>query len=103
MDVLVQNHVDPPPIPLIKSNVDTKLKKYYVKTKLCRNSMPNTYGMYELKVSKYDNGETKGFFQINYQMTLELSGSINSSEKYTIYVLSYVWKLYVNSKLYLDR
>ena len=34
-----QMHVNPPPILLIKRNIDTKSEKYYVKIKLCRNPM----------------------------------------------------------------
>ena len=63
-----QIHVDTPPIPLIKSDIDTNLEKDYVKIKLRRNTMLETYDMYDFKMALFDNFEPKEFllFERNY-------------------------------------
>ena len=77
-----QIHVDTPPIPLIKSDIDTNLEKDYVKIKLRRNTMLETYDMYDFKMALFDNFEPEEFllFKRNYQMKLEVPGSITSGE-----------------------
>ena len=80
MSEAVKIHVEPPHIPLIKINIDTKSEKYYVATKLRRNPMPKASDMHEFKFFLFENGYTEEFllFQHKYQMTLKASGSISA-------------------------
>ena len=68
-----QTIVDPPPIPLSKSKINTKLDKYDFKIKLRRNPTSETSGMYEFKMELFDHGDLEEFllFQHNYQIKLE--------------------------------
>ena len=53
--VTVQVHVEPPPIPLIKSNNGDKSDKYCVKVKLCRDPTSQILDLYEFKMVLFDN------------------------------------------------
>ena len=76
----VKVHVEPPPIPLIKSNNDKKSGKYGVKNKFCRYSTPEKSDLYELKISLFDMGgpEELLFFIRNFNMTIDASGTLVS-------------------------
>ena len=50
-------HVEPPPIPIIKSKNGDKLDKYFVKIKLRRDTMSENLYLYEFKMALFDNGE----------------------------------------------
>ena len=45
---VVEQHVEPPPTPLIKSNHGDNLDKYFVKLKLRRGMMLDNSDLYEL-------------------------------------------------------
>ena len=47
----IQVHMDPPPIPLIKSNNDDKSDKDSIKIKLRRDPMSENLDLYELKMA----------------------------------------------------
>ena len=49
-------HVEPPPIPLIKSNNDEKLDKHCVKVILHRDLTSEKSDLYEFKIALFDNG-----------------------------------------------
>ena len=51
-----QIHVEPHPIPLIKSKNDTKAKKYCVKIKLRRDNTSEKSDLYEFKMALFNNG-----------------------------------------------
>ena len=55
----VQIHVDPPPITLIKSNLDLKMERDYMKTKLHRSPMSEKLDRYKFQMALFDNGETE--------------------------------------------
>ena len=76
-------HVDPPPMPLIKSKNDEKPDKYFVNIKLRRYPTPEKSDLYELKMSLFDKGDTEEFllFIRNFQMTLEASGKLTTGAK----------------------
>ena len=79
----VQAHVNPPHIPLIKSNIDTKFERDYKKTNRRRNPTSKTYSRYEFKTTLFDLGDPEEFilFQCNYQMILKVLGNIAMGEK----------------------
>ena len=68
----VQMLVEPPPIPLISGNNDTKLNKYSVKIKLHKDPTSENSDLYEFKMALFDNGEPEEFLLLvcNFQMTL---------------------------------
>ena len=49
--------MEPPPKPRIKSNIDTKLEKDYVKIKLHRNHTSEVSDIYEFKITPFGNGD----------------------------------------------
>ena len=49
--------MDPPPIPLIKSNNYDKLGKYFVKIKVHWDPMSEHSDLYEFKMELFDNGD----------------------------------------------
>ena len=79
----VQIHAGPPHIPLIKSNLDMKLEKYYVRIKLRRFPTSQKSDMYEFRISLFENGEPEQFllFQKKYKMMLDASGTLIADVK----------------------
>ena len=79
----VQVHVEPPPIPLIKSNNDEKMDKDCVKLKLHRDPTSQNFDLYEFKVALFDNVDTEEFllFVRNFNMTLEASVILTAGAK----------------------
>ena len=59
---MIQVHVEPPPIPLIKGSYYGKSEKSFVKLELFRDSTPNTLDFYELKMYLFDNEYPDEFF-----------------------------------------
>ena len=51
-------HVEPPPIPLIKSKNYDKSDKYFVKINLRSDPTSQESDLYEFKMSLFDNGDT---------------------------------------------
>ena len=77
----VQIHLEPHPIPLLKSWID--MKSYnYVKIMLRIYPMSETPDMYDLTIILFDNGNLGGvlLFQQNYQMTLKEPVSITAGD-----------------------
>ena len=79
----VQAQVDPPPIPLIKSNNYDKLGKYFVKIKVHWDPMSENSDLYEFKMDLFDNGDPEDllFFIHNFNKTLEASGTLGYGAK----------------------
>ena len=77
-------HVYPPSITLIKENHDGKSHKDFVKLNLCRDPTLPTSGLYEFKMSLFDNGDPEEFllFVSNFNTTLVASGTLEAGEKY---------------------
>ena len=71
-------HVDPPPIPLIKSKNNNKLDKYCVEIKFRRGPTSENSDLYEFIMALFDNGKPEEFllFVRNFSMTLEASGTL---------------------------
>ena len=57
--------MEPPLNTQIKSNIDTKLDKYYVKIKLHRNPTSETYDIYEFKWNFLIMVVCRSFFYFN--------------------------------------
>ena len=76
-------HVEPPLIPLIKSNNYEKSDKDFVKIKFCRDLMSETSDLYELKMFFLITAILRVFslFVRNLNMTLESSGMLKSCAK----------------------
>ena len=70
--------MDPPLIPLIKSENYEKSDKYCVKIKLLRDPTSQKSDLHELKMAFFDNGEPEEFllFIRNFNMNLEASGML---------------------------
>ena len=49
----IQVHIETPLVPLIKCEINTKSEKYYVRIKLCSNSISATSNMYEFKMDLF--------------------------------------------------
>ena len=54
-------HVEPPPITLKSNKNYKKSDKYFVKIKLCRDTMSQKSDLYEFKMALFDNGEPDEF------------------------------------------
>ena len=54
---VVEQHIYPPAIPLIKSNQDNSSEKYFVKLKLRRDLTSDKSDLYEFKMVLFDNGD----------------------------------------------
>ena len=69
--IAAQVHVDPPPIPPIKSKINEKPNRDFGKIELRRDSMSENLDLYELKMALYDNGKPEEFLlfihKFNYQ------------------------------------
>ena len=59
---MTQVHVEPPPTPLIKINIDGKSDKYFVKLKLGRDLTLGTSDLYDFKMYLFYNGNPGDFF-----------------------------------------
>ena len=59
---LLQVHVDPTPITLIKSKHNDKSEKDFVKLKLCRDQNSSKLDLYELKIALFGKSEPEQFF-----------------------------------------
>ena len=59
---MMQMHVEPPPIPLIKLNRDWKSQKDFLKPKLNRDPTASTSNLYEFKIIIFNNGDQEEFF-----------------------------------------
>ena len=70
--------VEPPPIPLIKSNNYEIFDKYCVKIKLCRDLTSKNSDPYKLKMAFFDNGKPEEvlLFVNNFNMTLKALGAL---------------------------
>ena len=68
----VHIHVDPPPIPLIKSKNDEKIDRYCVRINCVGILSQKTY-LCEFKMALFENGNPEEFlvFVCNLQMMLE--------------------------------
>ena len=53
----IHNHVEPPPIPLIKSKNDSKAEHDSVKIKLSRDTTSERLYTYEFKTDLFENGK----------------------------------------------
>ena len=58
---MIQPHIYPPLIPLIREDNDGKSDKYFVKLKLRRDPTSSTSELYEVKISLFENGEPEEF------------------------------------------
>ena len=84
MTGIIQAHVEPPPIPLLKELHDGKSDKYFVKLKLRRYPTLSTSDLYEFKMSLFDNGRPEEFllFVRNFNMTLSASGMLEAGANF---------------------
>ena len=80
---IVQVHVEPPPVPLIKSKNDEKSDKYCAEIKLCIDPTSKNSDLYELKMALFDKGKTEDLllFVRNFKMMLNTSGTLTSNAK----------------------
>ena len=62
---LLQLHVDPPPITLIKGNHDDKSENDFVKMKLRRDPTSENLDLYEFKMALLYNGYREDFFVLS--------------------------------------
>ena len=54
---VVQQHMYPPPVPLIKNKHDDNLEKYSIKLKLHRDLTSEKLDLYEFKIVLFENGD----------------------------------------------
>ena len=75
---VVEQHVDPPPIPLIKIKHNDKSDKYFLRLKLCKDLTSEKSDLYEFKMALFDNGNLDEFllFFHNFNMTHKASGRL---------------------------
>ena len=80
---MTQEHVEPPPILLIKSRHENNLDKGLVKLKLRRDPTSNMLELYESKMAFFDNGDPEEFllFVRNFNITLVASGTLTTGAK----------------------
>ena len=80
---IVQVHVEPPPIPLIKSKNDEKSDKYCAEIKLRRDPTSENSYLYGFKFSLFDIGDPEGLllFISNFNITPKASGTLVSGAK----------------------
>ena len=73
---MMQEHVEPPPIPLIKKKYYVKSDKDIVKLKLRRDPTPSMSDLYGFKMSLFDNGNLGDFllFVRNFNIYIVASG-----------------------------
>ena len=84
---VVYLHMEPPPIPLIKSNHNNKLDKDFVKIKFRRDTTSEKSDLYEFKMALSENGNSEEFllFVHNFNMTLEASETL-APDANTLYI-----------------
>ena len=80
---MVEQHVDPPPTPLIKINHTDNLDKDFVKLNLRRDPTSDKSDLYEFKMALFDNGDPEEFllFVCNLNMTIEATGTMEMAAK----------------------
>ena len=80
---IVQMHVEPPPITLIKSKKKEELDKDFVKNKWHRDPASENSDPYRFRMDLFDNGDPEEFllFIQYFNMTLEASGTLNYGAK----------------------
>ena len=74
------DHLEPPPIPLIKQIYTGKLGLDYVKINLLRDPTSITSDLYVFRMSLFDHGDPEEFllFIRNFQTTLAATGNIET-------------------------
>ena len=79
----LKTNVETPKIHLIKSNLDLKMERDYVKIKLIRNSRSKKSDIYELKMALFCNGKPQDFvlFVLNFKTMVEASWMLSANEK----------------------
>ena len=87
---VVNLHVEPPPIPLIKRKHNDNLEKDVVNIKLCRYPTSERLDLYEFKIFLFKNGNLEEFLLCvsNFNITLKASGMIDTGAK-----VQYICKL----------
>ena len=72
---VLQSHVEPPLIIIIKLTHNGKSDKAFVKLKLHRGHTSSTLDLYEFRIYLFDNGGPEEFllFVCNFDMTLTVS------------------------------
>ena len=80
---VVEQHTEPPPIPLIKRNHDDDPDKNFVKLKLRRDPRSEKSDLCEFKMSLFHNGDPEGLLLLvhNFNMTLTASGILETDDK----------------------
>ena len=80
---MIQMHLEPPPISLIKSNHNDKSDKDIVKLKLRRDPTSYLSELYEFNLDFIYNGETEEFllFVQNFNITIAASGTLATGAK----------------------
>ena len=80
---MMQTRVEPPPISLIKIKHDDKSEKYFVKIKLRRDPKSSFLGLYEFKMTLFDNDNSEKFILLlqNFNRTLAASGTQETDKK----------------------
>ena len=91
---MVQIHVEPLPITLIKNKNHTKAKKDRVKKKFCRDSTSEKSDLYELKMALFDNGKPEELFLFvkNFKKWSRLQDCELPAQIYSIFIQYYVIK-----------
>ena len=79
---MLQLHVDPPPITLIKGKHYDKSEKYSDKMKLRLDPTSENLDLYEFKMALFYYGDQEAFlFAHNFKRTLEASGMLQDAAK----------------------
>ena len=81
--MVVEQHVDPPPISLIKSKHDDNLNNDFVKQQLRRDPISEKSDLCEFKMTLFGNGNLEELllFVCNSSMTIEDSVTMEPSAK----------------------
>ena len=80
---VVEQHMGPPLINLIKSKHHDNSDKISVELKLHRDSTSENVDLYEFKMALFENGKTEAFlfFVRNFNMNLEASRTLETAAK----------------------
>ena len=80
---MVEQHVDPPPIPPIKSKHNDMSYKDFVRLKLHRDPTSDNSDLYEFKMALFNNGNLEEFllFICNFNMTLKAAETLETAAK----------------------
>ena len=75
-------HVEPPPITLIKETYNGKSYKYFFRIKLCRDLSSSTSDLYEFSMYFFEHGDPEEFllFILNFNMALATTGKMDMDE-----------------------